>query len=86
MPELERYILHRLAVLDGELRAAVGDFAFSRYTRALTDFANIELSALFFDVRKDVLYCDAPDSPTRRAYLQRARHRCGTRWCAGPRR
>ena len=70
MPELERYILHRLAVLDGELRAAVGDFAFSRYTRALLDFANSELSALFFDVRKDVLYCDAADSPTRRAYLQ----------------
>ncbi len=70
MPELERYILHRLAVLDGELRVAVGDFAFSRYTRALTDFANIELSALFFDVRKDVLYCDASDSPARRAYLQ----------------
>ena len=69
MPQLERYILHRLAVLDGELRAAVGDIAFSRYTRALTDFANVELSALFFDVRKDVLYCDAPDSPTRRAYL-----------------
>ncbi len=70
MPELERYILHRLAVLDGELRAAVGDFAFSRYTRALLDFANVELSALFFDVRKDALYCDAPDNPTRRAYLQ----------------
>ena len=45
------------------------DFAFSRYTRALSDFANIDLSALFFDVRKDVLYCDGPDSPTRRAYL-----------------
>ena len=70
MPELERYVLHRLAVLDGELRAAVGDFAFSRYTRALLDFANQDLSALFFDVRKDALYCDGPDSATRRAYLQ----------------
>ena len=78
LPELERYVLHRLAVLDGELRAAAGDFAFSRYTRALTDFANVELSALFFDVRKDVLYCDAPDSPTRRAYL----HVLDTLWHA----
>ncbi|HEU0045175.1 isoleucine--tRNA ligase [Sphingomonas sp.] len=68
MPELERYILHRLAMLDGELRAAAEGYDFNRYMRLLTDFAAEELSAFFFDVRKDALYCDAPADPKRRAY------------------
>ncbi|WP_425230576.1 isoleucine--tRNA ligase [Sphingomonas sp.] len=68
MPELERYILHRLAMLDAELREAVGGFDFTRYLRLLADFAQDELSAFFFDVRKDSLYCDAPADPKRRAY------------------
>ncbi|MBV9842017.1 MAG: isoleucine--tRNA ligase [Sphingomonadaceae bacterium] len=68
MPELERYILHRLAELDVELRAATDGFEFNRYARALSDFCNNDLSAFFFDIRKDSLYCDAPASPTRRAY------------------
>ena len=68
MPELERYILHRLAMLDAELREAVGGYDFTRYLRLLTDFAADELSAFFFDVRKDSLYCDAPADPKRRAY------------------
>ncbi|WP_454885624.1 isoleucine--tRNA ligase [Sphingomonas oryzagri] len=68
MPELERYVLHLLASLDAELRAATDAFEFNRYARALTDFANADLSAFFFDIRKDCLYCDAPDSLTRRAY------------------
>ncbi|WP_419809833.1 isoleucine--tRNA ligase [Sphingomonas sp.] len=68
MPELERYILHRLAMLDTELREAVGGFDFNRYLRLLAEFAQEELSAFFFDVRKDSLYCDAPSDPKRRAY------------------
>ena len=68
MPELERYILHRLAMLDAELREAVGAYDFNRYLRLLADFAQEELSAFFFDVRKDSLYCDAPTDPKRRAY------------------
>ena len=68
MPELERYILHRLAMLDTELRAAADGFEFNRYLRLLTDFAQDDLSAFFFDIRKDSLYCDAPAEPTRRAY------------------
>ncbi|MDF7776846.1 isoleucine--tRNA ligase [Sphingomonas sp. AOB5] len=68
MPELERYVLHKLAALDAELKAAVNDFEFNRYSRALTDFANEDLSAFFFDIRKDSLYCDAPTDPKRRAY------------------
>jgi isoleucyl-tRNA synthetase len=68
MPELERYLLHLLAKLDAELRAATDAFEFNRYARALTDFANADLSAFFFDIRKDCLYCDASDSLTRRSY------------------
>ncbi|WP_414899820.1 isoleucine--tRNA ligase [Sphingomonas flavalba] len=68
MPELERYVLHLLAGLDTELRAATDAFEFNRYIRALTDFANNDLSAFFFDIRKDSLYCDAAADPRRRAY------------------
>ncbi|MCB2013611.1 MAG: isoleucine--tRNA ligase [Sphingobium sp.] len=64
MPELERYMLHRLAELDATLREVVEGrtsdswLEFSRYTRALNDFANLDLSSFFFDIRKDRLYCD----------------------------
>jgi len=68
MPELERYVLHRLAELDATLRTAIEAFDFNEYTRALIDFCNEDLSAFFFDIRKDCLYCDAPTDPRRRAY------------------
>ncbi|MBD3730038.1 MAG: class I tRNA ligase family protein, partial [Sphingomonadales bacterium] len=68
MPELERYMLALLGRLDGEMRHAAENFDFNAYTRALADFANEDLSAFFFDIRKDCLYCDAPDSVKRRAY------------------
>ena len=68
MPELERYVLALLGDLDATLRKAVEEFDFNTYVRALSDFANEDLSAFFFDIRKDRLYCDAPDDPKRRAY------------------
>ncbi len=68
MPELERYVLHLLADMDAKLRQAVDDFDFNTYVRLLTDFANNDLSAFFFDIRKDSLYCDAPTALKRRAY------------------
>jgi isoleucyl-tRNA synthetase len=74
IPDLERFMLSRLLELDATLRAVVGtdaepaSYEFGRYVRALTDFANNELSAFFFDIRKDCLYCDAPDLLKRRAY------------------
>ncbi|HUQ12739.1 MAG TPA: isoleucine--tRNA ligase [Novosphingobium sp.] len=68
MPELERYVLHQLFQLDAHLREAIDAYDFNTYTRLLIDFANEDLSAFFFDVRKDSLYCDAPDDPGRRAY------------------
>jgi isoleucyl-tRNA synthetase len=68
MPELELYVLHLLAELDAELRDATEAFEFNRYARALSEFANNDLSAFLFDVRKDSLYCDAAGDPKRRAY------------------
>jgi isoleucyl-tRNA synthetase len=67
MPELERWVLHRLAELDVELREAIEGFEFNRYVRLISNFANDDLSAFFFDIRKDSLYCDSPSSPKRRA-------------------
>ena len=68
MPELERYVLALLARLDATLRQAAGEYDFNSYVRSLTDFCNEDLSAFFFDIRKDCLYCDAPADPKRMAY------------------
>jgi isoleucyl-tRNA synthetase len=68
MPELERYMLHLLADMDAKLKTAVNDFDFNSYVRLLADFANEDLSAFFFDIRKDCLYCDAATDPKRMAY------------------
>jgi isoleucyl-tRNA synthetase len=68
MPALERYMLALLAQLDQRMRTAVENYDFNDYTRALGDFCNEDLSAFFFDIRKDCLYCDAPTDLKRRAY------------------
>ncbi len=68
MPELERYMLALLVALDAKMKRAVEDFDFNSYTRALIDFCNEDLSAFFFDIRKDRLYCDHPGDIERRAY------------------
>ena len=68
MPELERYMLHLLADMDTKLKTAVNDFDFNTYVRLLTEFCNEDLSAFFFDIRKDCLYCDAATDPKRMAY------------------
>ncbi len=69
MPELERLMLHRLAELDEVVRRGYDAFDFKRITRTLIDFMVVELSAFYFDVRKDALYCDAPSSVKRKAAL-----------------
>ena len=67
LPPLERFILHRLWELDGQVRAAYETYRFQDVWRPVADFCSVELSALYVDVRKDVLYCDAPASLRRRA-------------------
>ncbi|GAA0758669.1 isoleucyl-tRNA synthetase [Erythromicrobium ramosum] len=68
LPELEVYVLALLSELDGKLKAAAEAYDFNLYTRLLVDFCNEDLSAFYFDIRKDSLYCDGPDSVTRNAY------------------
>ena len=69
MPELERYMLHRLAELDGLVRKGYDNFDFKRVFAALFNFCTVDLSSLYFDIRKDALYCDPYDSLTRRSCL-----------------
>jgi isoleucyl-tRNA synthetase len=67
MPELERWVLHRLAELDRLVREANAAFDFPRLYSALHNFCATDLSAFYFDVRKDALYCDPADAVRRRA-------------------
>jgi len=69
MPELERYMLHQLAGQDATVRRAYADFDYKTVVASLAAFMNTELSAFYFDVRKDTLYCDPPSSPARKAAL-----------------
>ena len=67
MPELERWVLHRLTEIDAMVRSCNENFDFPRLYGALHHFCANDLSAFYFDVRKDSLYCDSVDSPRRRA-------------------
>ncbi|MFC0217847.1 isoleucine--tRNA ligase [Pseudochelatococcus lubricantis] len=69
LPELEQLILHRVAELDEEVRAAYAAFDYKRIVAALSAFMNTDLSAFYFDIRKDTLYCDPRSSKTRLAAL-----------------
>lgn len=67
MPELERWVLHRVWQLDALIREASDTYDFHGLFNELHNFCAVELSAFYFDIRKDVLYCDAPSSTRRRA-------------------
>ncbi len=84
MPELERLMLHRLAELDQLVRKGYDDFDFKRIARSVLDFMVVELSAFYFDIRKDTLYCDAPSSTRRKAALSVVRKLfdCTVLWLA----
>ena len=69
MPELERLMLHRLSEIDAVVREAYANFDYKTVVAALTHFMNTDLSAFYFDIRKDALYCDPPSSITRKAAL-----------------
>jgi isoleucyl-tRNA synthetase len=67
MPELERYILAKLAELDGLVRHGYAEYDFNRVFNSVFSFCTNELSAFYFDIRKDSLYCDGVEAPRRRA-------------------
>jgi isoleucyl-tRNA synthetase len=69
MPELERFVLHRLAELDEEIRQAYAAFDYKRVVALLNAFMTSDLSAFYFDIRKDALYCDPISSLKRKAAL-----------------
>lgn len=69
MPELERFVLHRLAELDGEMREAYRAFDYKRVVALLNSFMTTDLSAFYFDIRKDALYCDPLSSHVRKSAL-----------------
>ena len=69
MPELERLMLSRLKALDATVRDAYDNYDYKRVVSTLSNFMNIELSAFYFDIRKDALYCDPISSVKRRAAL-----------------
>jgi isoleucyl-tRNA synthetase len=68
LPDLERWVLHRLAELDVVVREGYAAYDFQGVFRALFEFATGDLSAFYFDIRKDSLYCDGP-LPRRKAAL-----------------
>ncbi|MGL4415274.1 isoleucine--tRNA ligase [Roseinatronobacter monicus] len=67
MPELEQWVLHRLSELDIEVRKGYAAYDFQGVFQKLFTFATTDLSAFYFDIRKDALYCDAQGSQRRRA-------------------
>ena len=84
MPELDRWVLHRLAELDTRFRAALDTHDWTGVYPELHSFCSADLSAFYFDIRKDTLYCDRPDSVARRATrtVLDLLHRCLTTWLA----
>jgi isoleucyl-tRNA synthetase len=69
MPGLERYVLHRLSEVDEGVRKSYAEFDFKRIFAALNQFMTVDLSAFYFDIRKDALYCEPISSVTRKACL-----------------
>ena len=84
MPELERLMLHRLAEIDSEVRKAYETYDYRKVVALLSQFMNTELSAFYFDIRKDTLYCEAPSSKKRKAALTVVDHLCDAliKWLA----
>lgn len=83
MPELERWVLHRLSELDEVVRKGYAEFDFQSLFQAVFNFATVELSAFYFDIRKDALYCDGDTARARaaRTVLDLLYHRLVT-WLA----
>jgi isoleucyl-tRNA synthetase len=81
MPELERLMLHRLVELDPLIRQAYADFDYKRIFAALNAFMTTDLSAFYFDIRKDSLYCDPYSSVTRKSCLTVLDHLFRTTVC-----
>ena len=67
LPELEKYMLHRLSILDQEIKKSYEDYDLKSVFQNLLNFSNLDLSSFYFDIRKDCLYCDSPESNIRKS-------------------
>ncbi len=74
MDEIDRLMLHRLHELDGQIRDAYRAFDYKRVIALMSAFMTSDLSAFYFDIRKDTLYCDAPSSMSRISSLTAIEH------------
>ena len=84
MEPLDRLMLHKLAELDEIVRGSYANFDYAKVVAALSAFLNSDLSAFYFDIRKDALYCEPPSSVKRRGALEAIDHifRAVTIWLA----
>ena len=82
LPVLEQQMLHRLWEMDNDVRTGYETYEFHQMIRKVFDFCNADLSAYYFDIRKDALYCDPLDSERRQAslYVVNQIFRCLTKW------
>jgi isoleucyl-tRNA synthetase len=84
MPELEKWVLHRLYEIDQKVREAANSYAFQGLYAEIHNFCAVDLSAFYFDIRKDSLYCDHPEDLKRRATrtVMDLTFECLTNWLA----
>jgi len=64
--ELEQYIFHKLFILDNSVKENLKNYNFHKLYRELSNFCTLDLSSFYFDIRKDVLYCDSLNSKKRK--------------------
>jgi len=67
MPDLEKYILNKVSQMNTELKSLVQKHDYHGIFVKLLNFCTLDLSAFYFDIRKDSLYCDGKDSLKRRS-------------------
>ena len=66
LPELEQFILHKLSILNEQIEVNFKNYNFHKLYKDLVNFCNLDLSSFYFDIRKDVLYCDSINSLKRK--------------------
>ena len=68
-PDLEKYMLHKIYILNQNFKSYFREYSFHKLYKDLLNFCSQDLSAFYFDIRKDTLYCDGKESQTRKACI-----------------
>ena len=69
MPELEQFMLHKIYLLNENFKNYFKNYDFHNLYKELLNFCTVDLSAFYFDIRKDILYCDELDSKKRKSTI-----------------